>query len=554
MLRPAVDFWEDIFGEYSTRQSVVISTRDPDAVLEVLEFLPLTPDSSRDAAEQGAVARNEAALRAIVAAAGDATKLTPYARGVYRALWRAGVRDFDRLEGTLHVQRGLRERTRAALERSGRYAGRIDAILADYGLPRALARLPIIESSFRRSADSFDGAAGIWQFMPSSARLYMQLDAVQDDRRDPWLSTRAAAQLLSANYAALGSWPLAITAWNYGRGGLQQALRESGDATLSQLIGNYDNPRFGFASRNFYAEFLAANAIANHAGAWFPGLQYDAPIQFDTVTTRRALSWETLDRLASAGDADFAELNPEFSAAVVDGRLAVPAGTMIRVPVGAEARLAHLSLGMATPRPPVPDLALAGAPTPVPRVRYAGYRVRPGDDLGRIARRFDISVARLMRANGLHDARDLQIDELLRVPANADTPHYASAVYRDVIFRVQAGQTLSVIASREGSSVAALMGANHLQGSELHIGQVLRVPVSARDAASAVAVRTPRTQGGAPAIRQRRYRVRPGQTLSGIAASQGLSVAMLRQANHLHDDSLLRVGMLLRLPAGKVAR
>src|SRR5687767_10658735 len=109
---------------------------------------------------------------------------------------------------------------------------KMEAVFRDMGLPVELTRLPFIESSFNVKAYSHVGAAGIWQVMPSSARLYMRLNDTVDDRRDPWFSTEAAARHLADDYRLLKSWPLAITAYNFGRNGMARAAATVGSRDI----------------------------------------------------------------------------------------------------------------------------------------------------------------------------------------------------------------------------------------------------------------------------------------------------------------------------------
>lgn len=471
VLQSAVHFWTKVFGEWGDNQSVVHASVRPYQVVQILTFDPDGPAAERRATEKQAVDNAEQALRGIVAAGADVSRLSTNQREVYDALGGGPVQKFQALEGTLRVQRGLRERTRNALTVAGRYLPSMERIFANYGLPRALTRLPIVESSFDLLAYSKVGAAGIWQFMPAAARIYMTLDAVQDDRRDPWTSTDAAARFLRDNHEALGTWPLAITAYNYGRGGVQRALATTGGSTLADLVEHYDNPRFGFASSNFYAEFLAANVVATHAAHYYGPLATVAPIRFDTMTTSNYVPYRSLEEISGADAGQFAMLNPSFSAAVVDGHMRVPPGATIRVPAGDAARFKRLYADLGP-----------GQRFDHQRRWYVSYRVQKGDVLTRVAQRHHVSVERLVAVNQLHRSRRLHIGQVLRIPTDANAPRLVAAAARTprsnvVRHRVQRGQTLSGIAASHHSTVQAIRRANDLRDADqLQVGMILRIP------------------------------------------------------------------------------
>src|SRR5439155_792023 len=111
------------------------------------------------------------------------------------------------------------------------------------------ARLPHLESSFDLRAYSKAGAAGIWQFIPATGRRFMRVDALVDERRDPFASTRAAALYLREVHRLLNSWPLAITAYNHGPQGMARAVRQVGTTDIASIIRQYDGMAFGFAPR-----------------------------------------------------------------------------------------------------------------------------------------------------------------------------------------------------------------------------------------------------------------------------------------------------------------
>ena len=148
------------------------------------------------------------------------------------------------------------DRFREGLIRSGAYVDQIKEIFRSYGLPSDLAYLPHVESSFNPKAYSKFGAAGLWQFMRSTGKRFLEIDYTLDERRDPIRASHAAARLLKENYKALGTWPMAITAYNHGLAGMMRATRSKGN--YEAIFKQYRSRLFKFASRNFYSEFLAA--------------------------------------------------------------------------------------------------------------------------------------------------------------------------------------------------------------------------------------------------------------------------------------------------------
>jgi membrane-bound lytic murein transglycosylase D len=181
------------------------------------------------------------------------------------------------LRDNVHTQLGIKERFREGIIRSGRYVEAFRQVFAQAGVPAEIALLPLVESSFENRALSSAGAAGIWQFTRGTGRLYMTVNRKVDERLNPEKATRAAARLLTDNYSALGSWPLAITAYNHGRAGMLRAQSEVGSSDIIKIIEEYRGRLFGYASMNFYAEFLAAVDVYNSYEQYFGQLVLDQP-------------------------------------------------------------------------------------------------------------------------------------------------------------------------------------------------------------------------------------------------------------------------------------
>ena len=494
ILRPQVEFWTKVFSEYSENQSIVHSIDDLRKVYEVLDFSQqaATLDAVqlsllKGRAESHAKQQIDELLKRVDELQATPEQMDAEEHRVY--MMYSDSQDPHRFReaiGSFRVQRGLRERTAHALQVAGRYLPQMEQIFASYGLPTRLTRLPLVESSFNLQAYSKVGAAGLWQFMPSSARIYMRLDEIADDRRDPWFSTDAAARHLRDDYAALQSWPLAVTAYNHGRGGVARGLAKVNGTTLTDLLQRYDGDSFGFASRNFYAEFLAASDVERDWRKHFGDLQRDAPTQFETVETRDYIPYTTLQRLSNADETTFRTLNPAYNDEVMDGRLYVPPGHLIRVPAGAADRfkLAYASLG--------PDQRFEHQ-----RQYYTLHRLQRGESIARLAHRFGVSQQAILAANGLRSGARLRAGATLKIP-----PHDAPS---------------TVVAS-----------------ADVPEPHVVKASV--------------RTSAERKSARLRLHKVRSGQTLGSIAKRYQTTVSALRQINGLGDADLLRVGSTLKIP------
>lgn len=481
VLEPNVAFWTRVFGEYSEFQSVIHSQDEAHKVYTVLDFRDdaarLGPVAARrlQAKTEKAVKRElDAHLKRVDRFRDQPERLSPLEQKIH-ALF-ADSRDPNRYKnaiGRFRAQRGLKESTERALRVSGQYLPKMEEIFQAEGLPVLLTRLPLVESSFNVNAYSKVGAAGLWQFIPSSARIYMRLDEAVDDRRDPWTSTQAAARHLKEDYEALGNWPLAVTAYNYGRAGLARGLREVQGDSLEDLLERWDGRRFGFASRNFYAEFLAAVDVERDYRTHFGELERQAPLEFEAVQIQHYVPYEALRQSAGLDAETFRTLNPGFRPEVLDGRLHVPPQTTIRVPVGQGEKFlaAYAALDQ--------DQRFDRQ-----RFYYVRYRVQTGDTLGGIAQRYGVGLSALKQANGFGSRSLIRAGQVLRIPPRGggrslkvsnNTEQADGADY--LLHRVQPGQSLSTIARQYRTTIAALQRLNGLDDSHLlRAGATLKIP------------------------------------------------------------------------------
>jgi membrane-bound lytic murein transglycosylase D len=401
-LEPQVRFWRAIFAERSVHEVVLHDAFDVERVYAVLDFRPNPADSPSAASVERRVRREtDLALARL-----------------RRTLRRERGPRFDPTR--VRAQRGMRERFAEALKTSGRYLPEMERIFRAQDLPVELTRLPLIESSFDLRAHSAAGAVGIWQFTRKTGRLFMRVDSLVDERRDPIAATRAAARFLRRLHERLGTWPLAITAYNHGPTGMARAVRETGTRDLGTIVLRYRGPAFGFASRNFYAEFLAALDVERDAARHFGPLEPDPPLRFRESLVAAPVHIRTASRRTGVDRAELARLNPALADDVVAGRRPIPAGYRMRLPVTETA--ASRPPGDAEPSDAdAADgrSAAAGRADGGPgrrtgrRAAGATYRVRRGDTLTHVARRHGTTVAELQRLNGLRKDAPLRIGQRL---------------------------------------------------------------------------------------------------------------------------------------------
>jgi membrane-bound lytic murein transglycosylase D len=365
-LEKPVEFWKKIFTEYSISQLVFFDPLDMSKIYEVI-----------DVGEQD---RNQAYI--------DAEKA--------RIAAANGV-DLERVK----AQRGIKERTIDGLKRSGRYMRHIEQVFRDKRLPIELGYLPLVESSFNVNARSYVGATGMWQFMRATAKEFrLRMDRTIDERRDPLESTRAAAALLEQNYQSLGNWPLALTAYNYGAGGLARAVAEIQSDNLVDLIQNYSHPYWGFAPKNFYAEFLVAVDIAKNVDRYFPGLEIHPAVVIREVELKKASSLSSLANSHGLPLHQFLEWNPALSA----GMKVVPAGYRVKLPAGGKIE-PLVEVAERQPQRQAKE-----------QLQLVRHRVKRGETVLQIAQRYGSSVEKILQANGIRRAHLLKPGVTLLIP------------------------------------------------------------------------------------------------------------------------------------------
>ncbi len=483
-LRPAVEYWRQVFGVWGRDRVALHDDRHLGLVYEVIAVPGAVGESLTESQKAFVAARKnrlkqslaglEAALRAGSRLGADQQELlVTITDGAGYAAWRGAAE-------RVRSQRGMRERFKRGLEISGRYDALFRQEFRALGLPEDIAYLPHVESSFQPHARSGVGAVGMWQFMPSAARRYMYMGRAVDERLDPVAAARGAARYLRDAYAALGNWGLAITSYNHGVGGMKRARSEQG-TDIGRIVRQYNGPLFGFASRNFYAEFLAVREVIANEARYFPeGVRYLPPLDHERITLTSATTSARLGAAYGLDLATLAELNPAWSHAGRTGRSPFPAGHEVWLPRGTLAGAGSAGRGFAVARVPpkaVPGVARNRAPD-------GFHTVEDEDTLYAVADAYDLTVIELRALNKLAPGDNrLYPGQRLRVRAAPDTVGAATttrsgaqaAVRKTHV--VSKGDSLMAIARRYQVPMTRLLAMNDLNWhATLKPGQRLLIP------------------------------------------------------------------------------
>jgi membrane-bound lytic murein transglycosylase D len=406
-LEPAVNFWTRVFTEVDTRSGFLHDDRELGVVYETMSWADDLDRRQRDALVEPQRLAIQNALLAL--ADGSADTSDPQVRRV-RALWQgASPAQLRAAAVRVRFQLGQADRFAAALRRAGTWEPHIRSTLQQYGVPQEIGALPYVESGFDPMAGSHVGAAGLWQFMASTGRLFLRIDQFVDERYDPHAATVAAAKLLRGNYDALGTWPLALTAYNHGRGGMRRAMNTMGTDDIAVLIERYDGPAFGFASRNFYPTFLAAQALSADPEPHFGPIAKAPPAKMQEVSLPAYLPLRAVESELGIDRAALRALNPALRRGVWEQTQLLPKGYDLRLPAdtaNADTRIATLSR------------QVGRAALPPTEIRYT---VRRGDTLGGVAARHGVRVGQLAARNGLKSTAHLRIGQTLKVPVTKTT-------------------------------------------------------------------------------------------------------------------------------------
>ena len=469
-LKSRVDFWKKIYSEYSTEHYVVHDMDNLDVIYEVV-YIKNGIKMSRRSRELklGRVKTKYKKILLQIARSKNPLSLNNDAKRVYQLV----KSNFKKASRRIRVQVGQQDRFRTGLERSGLYKDQINRILTNAKLPLELSVLPHVESSFQVNAYSSAGAAGIWQFTRGTGRLFMNVGYDVDERRDPILSTIAAAKLLKSNFNILQSWPLAITAYNHGTQGMKNAKKRHG-ASYMDVIENYRSRTFGFASKNFYAEFLAALHIVKNQNKYFPGVVYDKPLNLSSIKFKDFVHIDSAMTHFNMTRNDIAKYNPALREPVISGQKRIPRNFTFQAPQKYFSRKKDFYKII-----PARDRYNR-------QIRSKWYTVRRGDTLSAVASRYKTSVDRLYASNNLSHINKIYIGQVLRLPSRgsarssyAVTAKQNKKKYNDKLikYRVRRNDNLTKIANKFNTDVNYLLRFNRIKYPDfINPGQLLRVP------------------------------------------------------------------------------
>ena len=350
-LETNVQFWVDIYSKYTTDQGVLHDTESIDLIYGVLDFTSISSraDLNPFQRERMKIKMVKQGKKDVIALLGklektnDPSTLTPDEKKIWDYFQKIEGRKKFRdamSKSRLRFQLGQKDRIVQGIFFSGRYLEDFERIFHEGGLPIELARLPFVESSFNVLARSKVGASGLWQIMRYTGRPYMMINNSIDKRNHPNEATKIAVKLMRNNFQMLQSWPLAMTGWNHGPSGVLKLTKLYKSRELGDLIQSRGlRRRLGFASRNFFASFLAVLEVEKNAPKYYGNAQWSQPLDEKDVFLPRPIKYDQVLRWFDGDDHKAQIFNPHITTQARKNRLDLPKGALISVPRSKESEV-----------------------------------------------------------------------------------------------------------------------------------------------------------------------------------------------------------------------
>lgn len=346
-----------------------------------------------------------------------------------------------------------------ALSRAEKYSALMREIVVEYGIPEELAYLPIIESGFNYQAYSPKGAAGMWQFMPGTAKwIGMKRNEWMDERLDPVISCRYAAKYLRMLYDTFGDWYLALASYNYGGHNVKRAIKNAGTSEFYDIAAKRIIP---VETQKYVPRFVASVYIIKNYEKY--GLEFkEWKEDYEYYSLPFTSPVRLVAKYSGVTEREFMQLNPALRSPFVPSNRH---GYQIRLPKDKMLRL----------KENYNVLKNQSAQD------YQVYYVRRGDNLSKIAERFGVSQGILMSINGIVNSNRIREGQKLYIPvsyyalqkAKVKTQTANAATASHVVAR---GDTLYGIALKYQTSADTLARLNRLRSPyTIRVGQVLRI-------------------------------------------------------------------------------
>jgi peptidoglycan lytic transglycosylase D len=404
-----------------------------------------------------------------------------------------------------------------AYRRSGRYRRDIAKAFREAGLPEELSWLPLIESGFKVNALSRSRALGLWQFIPSTGYKFgLHRNTFVDERMDPAKSTKAAIEYLKELHSIFGDWATVLAAYNCGEGRVLMVIRSQNVNYLDNFWDLYE--RLPRETARYVPRFLATlHVLSNLEKYGLDQISVEPPLEFETVLVNKQISLKDVAKFIHVDDQVLRELNPELRYHILPGD-----NYPLKIPQGSgESLLAQLD-----------QIPISNPPQPA----YVFHRVRHGETLSVIARKYRTSVSGIMRANNLRRSNFIVAGQRLKIPQRGYMPSQPQAVrqaaYAEAVTHIVGkGDSLWTIARKYGTTTTKIQELNNLTTTNLYQGQ--RLTIFAGDKAP------PAVDGLST------YEVQPGDSPFIIAVRHNMSLDRLLFLNQLYSGSKIYPGQKL---------
>ncbi len=451
----------------------------------------------------------------------------------------------------------------SSYQRSGLYRPYIVSELKRLGLPEELSWLPLVESGYKIKALSTARALGLWQFIPSTGYKYgLERDQWVDERMDPEKSTRAAIAYLRDLHGMFGDWLTVLAAYNCGEGRVLRVISRQHINYLDRFWDLYQ--QLPYETARYVPRFLATIHIVRDPKKYGMDLgklltDQNKALGYETVKTDKSMRLQDIAEHLNVSEEVLSQLNPELRYKITPEK-----EYLLKVP----AEMAEKYAKVAEAIPHWEQLP----PSPKTRTVIITHRVKRGESLASIAKKYRTSTKAIRSYNHLSAKKNINVGQHLSIPIRSNKA-FKKSTYQKAEkngkktgagaevrhYRVKKGDTMAGVAARNNITIRQLKEANSLRGDTLKVGQVIRISIprdggdddndsvngAKKSKKDPGAARTAKNDAGRKSG-EKTYVVKKGDSLFGIARSHDMDISRLRDLNNINGKKQqIRAGQVL---------